>query len=215
MPAPIHADERLVYVPPLDDNISDPVPLQPASQTTIQSRRIPATSPDPVTARTTTHGGIDDTAGPMLLSTPEISVPSHPSTSKASTSLPDAITHCRTPSPSDAPDISSSPPVVDNTLPTDPLLSSDSPARPGSDHAPSSPESHSSMLAPALPGPPPPRSISAPDLGAAEGDGSALVSSREDKDALGPALAIRKNTSRSSQRQAHGRSSSAPFAWPV
>ncbi|KAH8981075.1 hypothetical protein EDB92DRAFT_1820361 [Lactarius akahatsu] len=139
----------------------------------------------------------------MPLSTPELSAPSHPSTFKASTSLPGAITHRRTPSPSDAPDISSSPPVVDNTLPTDPLLSSDSPSGPGSDHAPSSPESHSSMLAPALPGPPPPRSISAPDLGAAEGEGSALVSSREDKDALGPALAIRKHTSRSSLDAKH------------
>ncbi|KAI9443886.1 hypothetical protein H4582DRAFT_2125890 [Lactarius indigo] len=194
LPTSIYVDKRITYVPPLGDNITIP-----ASHTTIENPRIPATLPDPVAVHVTTQGTrADATVRLMLLSSPELSAPSHSSTSKASTSLSGAITHRRTPSPSDFPDISSSPLVVDNTLPADPSLSSNSAARPGSDHAASSTESHSSVLAPVPPGAPPPRPNSAPDLGAAaQAERSAYVGSREN-DAPGPTLAIHKNASRSS-----------------
>ncbi len=193
VPAPVHVDEHLIYVPPLDNNISVSVTLQPADQTTIESHRIPATSPDSVTSRET-QGGIDATARPMPFSTPELSASSRPS---ASTSPPSAVTvqhtaHRRT--PSDIPNIPSSPStaVFDNMLPTGPPLSPDSPVT-RSDHESSSPGSHSSILASAAPGPSPPRLISALDLGAAaEGEGSTHVGSRKETDALDPS-AIRKN----------------------
>ncbi|KAI9434785.1 hypothetical protein H4582DRAFT_2059908 [Lactarius indigo] len=193
LPTPIYVDKRITYVPPLGDNITIP-----ASHTTIENPAFPPL-PDPVAVHVTTQGTrADATARLMLLSFPELSAPSLSSTSKASTSLSGAITHCRTHSPSDFPDISSSPLVVDNTLPADLPLSSNSAARPGSDHAPSSPESHSSVLVPVPPGAPPPRPISEPGLGAAaQAERSAYVGSREN-DAPGPTLAIRKNASRSS-----------------
>ncbi|KAI9461973.1 hypothetical protein BJY52DRAFT_1222175 [Lactarius psammicola] len=134
----------------------------------------------------------------MAFPTPEHSASSRPPTSRASTSPPSAITvqhttHRRT--SSDIPNIPSSPPtaVLDNVPPTGLPLSSDSPVT-GSDHASSSPESHSSMLAPVAPGPSPPRLISALDLGVAtEGEGShAHAGLRKDNDPLDPS-AIRKN----------------------
>ncbi len=196
VPAPVHVD--LTHVPPLDNNTSVPVSLQPAYRSTVESRRTPATSPDSVTARAT-EGGVDATASSTPLPTPELSAASsHPSTLEASTSPPGAITVQRTAhrrTPSDVPDIPWSPPIAvfDNMLPTDPPLSSNS-AVTGSDRASSSPEPHTSMLAPTAPSPSPPRPIAALDLGAtAEGEGSTHASSREDKDALGPSSAIRKN----------------------
>ncbi|KAH9053029.1 hypothetical protein EDB87DRAFT_1691245 [Lactarius vividus] len=188
VPAPIQVAEGLAYVPPLD-NISVPVSLQPASQTIIETLRIPATSHDSVTTRATMQRGTDVTARSMPLSTPELSASSHPSTSKTSTTLPGAVTLHQNASPSDVPDNPSSPLGLNITLATDPPSSSDSAASPGSDH----------MLAPALPGPPPPRPISAPDLDApAEGEDSARVSSREDNDAFDLTSAIRNNTSQNS-----------------
>ncbi|KAH9061972.1 hypothetical protein EDB87DRAFT_1682636 [Lactarius vividus] len=163
----VHVGQDLTYTPPLDSNISDPVPLQPAYQPTVDSRRTPATSLDLLTPRATQDG--DDPATPF---TWKLSASSRASTS---TSLPSAITVLHTahrPSPSDVPDIPSSPTaVLDNMLHTG---------------------SHSLMLTPATYCSSP-QLIPAPVLGpATEGEGSTRVGSRKDKDALGPS-AIRKN----------------------
>ncbi len=64
----------------------------------------------------------------------------------------------------------------------------------GSDHASSSPESHSSPLAPAAPGPSRPQPSFAPDLGAAaKGESSAKAALHKERDALDPPSAIREN----------------------
>jgi len=192
--APFRVDENLTDVPPLDDdnNVSVLVSLQLVDQTTIESCRIPATSPNPVNTRATPES-IDTSAKTMHLSTPDPSA-STPPKSKVSTIPPDAVAvqhtvHCRT--PSDDPDIPSSPSptlVLDDNLSTGPPLSSDS----GSDHASSSPESHSLTLSPASPSTSP--STSAPDLGVvAEDGGNPRAGLCKDKDTLGPSSTMREN----------------------
>src|SRR6266702_4354189 len=194
--APFRVDENLTDVPPLDNNnISVLVSLQLVDQTTIKSCRIPATSPNPINTRAT-PGSIDTSAKTMHLSTPDPSASTPPPKSKATTTPPDAVAlqhtaHCCT--PSDDPDIPSSPSptlVLDDELSTGPPLSSDS----ESDHASSSPESHSLTLAPTSPSTSPPRSTSAPDLGAiAEDGGNPKAGLCKDKDTLDPSSTIREN----------------------
>ncbi|KAI9431316.1 hypothetical protein H4582DRAFT_2200538 [Lactarius indigo] len=63
-----------------------------------------------------------------------------------------------------------------------------------SPHGFSFPGSHSSLLAPAAPGPPRLRLVIAPDPGAAtEGEGSMEVALRKESNSLGPPLAIQEN----------------------
>ena len=86
--APLRADEGLTDAPPLDDNNS--LTVQPASENQAEDRRIPSSSPNPVTTRTI-HGTIDILPRSMGFFTPEFSASLPPSESKASTSPPDAI----------------------------------------------------------------------------------------------------------------------------
>jgi len=179
----LYVDESLTgtAVPPLDS-------FHPAHQTTLESLRIPVTSPDPATA-----GAIRD------IVTSGITTP-HP-TPETSTSVPPlssaaALQHNagrRTSSDVlDVPSLPSPTPVLDEMFPTGPRSSSDSPVT-GSDLASFSPESHSSMLAPAAPGPSP-QATSAPDLGAAaEGEGGTKAASHKERDALDPPSASRAN----------------------
>ena len=148
--------------------MSLPLSLQPVDQTNTESRCIPATSPDPVTARAT-RGRIDTPVRMTLLSSPESSASPPTPKSRASNSPPGAATvehttDSRTPfgdlgipsSPSSFPA-----PVLHNMLSTGTPLSSDSPVtRP--DHATSSPESHVPVLAPVAPFASTPPSTSAP-----------------------------------------------------
>ena len=182
VPILLHVDENLTDVPPLDDDIYVPGSFHPANQTAIENLRIPATSPDLVTA-SVIQGGIDTSTTTTPLSTLEPSASTLPPTSMASTSPPGAvavpyIADRRT--SSDVLDVLSLPSltlVLDNMLLTGPQSSLDSPVT-GPDHSSSSPESHSSLLAPAAPGPSRPRL--APDLGnAADGEGSAKAALRK------------------------------------
>jgi len=200
VPAPRRVDESLTDVPPLDNNIYVPGSFHAAYQTVIEHLRIPATSQDPVTARVI-QGGIGISTTMIPLSAPEPLASTHP-TSMASTSPPGAvavqhIADRRTSSDVlDVPSLPSPTPVLDNMLPTGPHSSLDSPVT-GSDHpSSSSPESHSSPLAPAVPSLPHPRLTSAPDLGAAaEGDGStkAAFRKRKEEDTLYSSSEIRNN----------------------
>ncbi len=87
VPAPLPVGESLTDVPPLDHNISVPVSTLSANQTTIESRRIPATPQDPVTVHVM-QGGIDTFARTVSISTPEPSASNPPPTS---TPPPDAV----------------------------------------------------------------------------------------------------------------------------
>ena len=80
--APFPVDEIIATAPPLDDSLSLPV------QTTPESRRVPSTSSNIlVTTRTLAiHGSIDASPKTVHLLTPEPSVSTPPSISKASTS---------------------------------------------------------------------------------------------------------------------------------
>jgi len=183
IPAPLHVTTSLTDAPPLDNS----------NQTTIESPRIPATSPD--TATVGAIRGIVCSGITMPHPTPETSTSASP---LSSTSPPAAISlqhNADLLTPSGVPNLpfsASSSPVLDNIPPTGPPLSSHSPMT-RSDLSPSFPESHRSIkvtTAPsASPGP-----TSAPDPGAAaEGDGSPKPGLRKEKDALGPPLVNRAN----------------------
>jgi len=180
MPAQLRVDENLVEVAPLDNQISVSVSFHPANQTTIESFRIPPIPPDPGTAGATQD--IEPSAGSMPLTTPENSPSACPVPSTSVVALQhnaDLLTS------SDAPNFPSLTPfdrVLDTILPTDPPLSLDSPMT-RSNHSPSFPESHRSIIAANARGAPP-RPISAPVLGAAtEDQGSPKDALRRDNDA--------------------------------
>ncbi|KAI9443689.1 hypothetical protein BJY52DRAFT_1317099 [Lactarius psammicola] len=143
------------------------------------------------------QGGIDTftRTTPILLSTPEPSAASTPPPiSMTSTSPPGAaavqhIADRRT--FSDVLDVPSSPtPVLDNMPPT---------------------ESHSSMLATAPLGPSP-HVTSAPDLGAAVGEGSTKAASQKGRDAPDPPSASRANIMAASDLSPHLPSSASDVA---
>ncbi len=183
VPVPLHVVESPTDVPPLDS-------FRPPHQTTIESLRIPDTSPDTATA-----GAIRDivTLGiTMPHPTPETSI-SFPSLS--STSPPAAVAlqiNLDLLTPSDPPNLPSSNPVLDNIPPGSPLSSR--PPMTRSDLSPSFPESDRSTIvttAPcAFPGPTPP-----PDFGAAaEDDGIPRPDLRKENDPPSVNRAIQANT---------------------
>jgi len=126
--APLHVDESLMDVPPLDKDIGS---FHPAHHATIENLRISATSPDPVTARVI-QGAIDTSATTIPIFTPKPSA-STPPTSVSVTSPPGvvAVQHIadrRTSSDVlDVPSLPSPTPVLDDMLPTGPRSSLDSP----------------------------------------------------------------------------------------
>ena len=186
---PLRVDESLTDAQPRNDDLSSSVPLQPIDQTATESPRAPTNSPNPVTTRAT-HGSIDT----MQLSTPEPPASTPPPKSRAPDSPPDAI-DVEHSADSCAPslDVQSSPSPT-RILPTGPPLTLYSPAT-GTDHASSSPESHSPMVAPGDPCPSPSWLFCGPDLGAAsEVEGSVKPALREEKDALYPYLMIREGS---------------------
>ena len=166
--APLRVDECLTDVPPLDNNISVPVSLQPGH---------------PVTTRAT-HGSNDTSAGTMRLPISDPLASSSPPKSKASASPPDSVAVPQSAdrrTPSGGPDVPSSPsptPVLDDPLPPNPPLSSHSPVT-GSKHS-SLPES---IIVPTV-GPSRPRLSSVPDL----------VVLHKERDPHEPPSAICKNT---------------------
>ena len=180
--APSGADESFPDAPLLNNDISLPV------QTTPASCRIPFTSPDPVTTLVI-HRSVDAPSRPMQLSTPEPSA-SPPSKSTSSNSLADsddvAVEHIAvTYTASDDLNVrlsASLTPVLDDILPKGRSLPSDS-AMNGSDHAFSSPDSHSTVLAPTSRDPSCLWQSSAPALGAAaEGEDAAKAALRANKE---------------------------------
>ena len=171
--APLRVHESLTDAPLLDNNIYVSVP------TATEIRHIPSTSPNLVTTGAI-HGSINTFSRPMHLSIPEPSASTTPSTSKISTSPPDAIAVERTAASHTVSDDVGGPsspspsPVLANMLPPGLLLPSDSVVT-GSDHDSFFPESHSPVLAPIARGPSFSRLSSAPDLGAAaEGEDSVV-----------------------------------------
>ena len=157
---------------------SYPHALHPVDQTTTESRRILATSPDPVTTRGT-HGSADT-------STPEPSTSTPPLKSTASTSPIDAFAVQHTPiGRSPSLDVLPSPSAQAHF--TGPPLTSDS-AVTRFTHV-SSPESYTS---PGASGPFRPSLIPAPDPGvAAEGGGSVKPTLRKEQTAPHPASTTR------------------------
>ena len=132
---PLHVDGSLTDAltdapPPLEHKISLPVSSQPVDKTTTESRRLPATSPNPVITRAT-HGNIETSPRLTYLTTLEPSASHTPPMPKASTCPPDAIAVEHTavnPTPSDGLGIPSPPsptPVLDDMCPTGPPLSTD------------------------------------------------------------------------------------------
>ncbi|KAH9071388.1 hypothetical protein EDB83DRAFT_2363184 [Lactarius deliciosus] len=166
MPHPLHVIESL-DLPPLDDDTHIPRSIHSAHRTAIDNPRIPATSPNLVTAQAI-QGGVDTTTT-MPSSTPE----TFPPTPNATGTVHIRYTAERRTS-SNRPDFSSSPsptPILDDMLQI---------------------ESHSSIPAPATPGTSRQWLSSAPDLGvAAEGDGSAEVTLHKETN---PPSVIRENT---------------------
>jgi hypothetical protein len=160
----------------------------------------------------TTQGSIDTSTRMMAHSIPDPSASDPPPKLKDSTSPPDAVTVPRTAdrrTPSDDPNVPSSPPVatvLDYTsmLPTGPPFSSDSPVN-ESDHVYSSPESHSSMQTPAASGPSRSRLSTVPSdpAVAAEGDDSAKAVSRKEMDALQPSSVIHEDIIATPDRPPH------------
>ena len=191
----LRVDESFTNVRPPDNNISVSVFLQPPDQTSTEARRIPATSPDPIDTRAIR--GIDASARTLHLFIREPTA-STPLKAKATTSTPDSVALEHTPvnrTPSlDVPSSSSPIPVPDDILPTGPPLPSDSSVT-GSDYALSSPESHSSMLAPGTPGSSRPWLSSAPGMGVVTegGDSRTKTALRKDQAALRPSSPIRGN----------------------
>jgi hypothetical protein len=180
--APVHALYRVdgsIDAPPPDEIIS----LSSQTVLELESCRIHSFSPNSVTT-CMMHGGIDTSPRMMSLSTPE------PSTSprQALISPPDfiVIEHNatgHTASPTPVPD--------DIVLPTGALSPSDS-AVAGSDHAFSSPESHSSMLVPASRRPSCSGPSSASDINAAAERDDAKAAVRIEEDTVpSPPSAIR------------------------
>ncbi|KAI9453480.1 hypothetical protein BJY52DRAFT_1418277 [Lactarius psammicola] len=183
--------------PPPNNDVCVPASFHHAHQTPIENLHVPTTPPDPVAARVM-HSGVvtSTTTVPISTLNPLASTP--PPTSMVSTSPPDAVADLQTVdcrAPSDDPDVPSLPPtspVLDNMLPIGLQSFLDSPVT-GSDHA-SLPDSHSSLLDPAAPGPSHPRLSSAPDMGtAAGGEGTAKAALHKERDALDTPSAVREN----------------------
>ncbi|KAI9450677.1 hypothetical protein BJY52DRAFT_1301514 [Lactarius psammicola] len=193
MPTPRRVNENFTDVPLLDHDIYALGSFHPVHRMAIENLRIPA-SQDPVTARVI-QGDIDTPTTTIPLSIPEPSTATTPS-SIAFTPPPGAVAvrhimDYRTSSDVLAvPSLPSPTPVPDNMLPTGPSSFLDSPVT-GTDRA-SSPESHSSLLAPAASGPSRARVSFAPDLSAAaERESSTDAALHKERDAL---MVIRENT---------------------
>ncbi|KAH8991003.1 hypothetical protein EDB92DRAFT_1816512 [Lactarius akahatsu] len=152
--ASVRVEGNFTDVPPLDNNISVLVSLR-VDKSTTESRRVPSTSPHPVTIRAT-HGSIDTCVKTTRLSALDPSASNLSPRSKALTSPPGAVAvprnaHRRT--PSDDLNIPSSPsptPVLDDKPLTEP---------------------HSTVLAPASSFASLSRPTSVPDLGVVTEDG--------------------------------------------
>ncbi|KAI9447281.1 hypothetical protein BJY52DRAFT_360270 [Lactarius psammicola] len=141
VPTPLRVVESLTDVP-LPDN------FHPAHQTTIESLRIPVTSPDPAITgaiRDIVTSGITTPDPPLETSTSALPLSSTPpAVAVALHYNPDLLT------PSDLPNLPSSASsnlVLDNILPTGSSLSSRLPIT-RSDLSPSFPNSHSSTIVP-------------------------------------------------------------------
>jgi hypothetical protein len=182
--ASIHVDDTLTTAPLLDRNVSLPVSLQRAHQTTPEIDCISSTSLNPITTLAT-HGRIDTFPGTLRLSPP---ARTYSPTSKALTSSPDsdAIDTVVSYAGLDVVDVLSAPPApVLDDIHTGLMLSSDSHVT-GPDHD-SSPETHSSMIAPTARGPSRPRLSSHHDLAVpAENEGRTKAILREEMETLQP-----------------------------
>ena len=182
---PLRVEESLTEFPPWNNNISVSVSPQPIDQ--IGSRRTPPITPTPVTTRA--HRNIF-----TLLSTPKPSASTPLLKSQALVSPADAVdvehsAYSRAPL-LDVP----SPPSSTQVLPTGPSLTLDSTVT-GTDHASSSLESHSPMVAPGAPGPSRPLHSSAPDLDVvAEGEGCVKPALRKVNDAPYPFVETREDS---------------------
>ena len=109
---PLSVDDILTDAPPLENNISGPVLLQPVHQPITESRRISATSSNPAITHAT-HGITDTSPSLTCQSTPELST-STPPKPKASNFPPGAIAAEHTTiklTPSGGLDVASSPDV--------------------------------------------------------------------------------------------------------
>ncbi|KAI9450680.1 hypothetical protein BJY52DRAFT_1301550, partial [Lactarius psammicola] len=193
MPTPRLVNESFTDVPLRNHDIYAPGSFHPVHRTAIENLRIPA-SQDPVTARVI-QGDTDTPTTTIPLSIPEPSAATPP-TSIALTPPPSAVAvrhimDYRTSSDVLAvPSLPSPTPVPDNMLPTGPSSFFDPPVT-GTDHT-YSPESHSSLLAPAASGPSRARVSFAPDLSAAaEREGTTDAALHKERDAL---TAIQENT---------------------
>ncbi|KAH8991002.1 hypothetical protein EDB92DRAFT_705800 [Lactarius akahatsu] len=163
VPAPLHAVESLADLPPLDN-------FDLAHQTTIESPRIPFTSPGPSAAR-----AIPDIVN-FVITTPHPTLETSTSAPPFSSTSPPATVALQLLTPSDTPSLpSSSNPVLENTGPP---LSSYSPVI-RSDLSRSWKKSRRrSIVVPTAPG--------TSDMSAVtEDDGSPKPDLRKDRDALG------------------------------
>ncbi|KAI9450987.1 hypothetical protein BJY52DRAFT_1191305 [Lactarius psammicola] len=172
--APLRVDENLTGVtPPGNDDTFVPDLLHAARQITVESHRIPAISPEPPTAGPKLRV-IDRSASTTPRSTPALQ---HAADFRISF---------------DAPDVPSSPSptaTLDAMTPMGTLSSSEPPATRSDDRAQSRSESHSllSATAPLVTASPAPSSQQepAPHLSAtAEGEGSAVVALRRNREIL-------------------------------
>ena len=190
---PLRVDEGITEMPPLDNSVSPPL-------TTPASRRVPSTSPKPVTTLVIRED-IDALPRTMEVSTPKSSASAPPSKLKLSNPSPDvvavehtAVSHTAS-GDTNAPSSASPAPVLDYILPTGLLLPSDS-AVTVSDRAFPSPESDSSNLVPTARGPSQSRLSSAPDRDAIaeEEDGAkAVLRNEREDDVPHPFLAIHED----------------------
>ena len=198
IPAPHYVDESLKYVVPLDNDIYVPGSFHPAHRTAIENLPILAPSPDPVTTCVIQEAiDISNIANP--LSTLEPSASPSPPTLMASPFSPGAVAVRHVADRRTSLDVQGGPSlpsptlVLDNMFPMGPHSSLESPMI-RSDHTPSPPESHSSLPAPAAPGPSRPLLSSAPDLGTvAEGEDSAKAALHKERGEPGPPLEFRDN----------------------
>ncbi|KAH9051704.1 hypothetical protein EDB87DRAFT_1693802 [Lactarius vividus] len=192
IPAPRHVGEGLTDVPPLDDDLNASRPFHSAHQTATDDLRIPASSRDPVTA-CVAQGSIGttiplSTPKPSAFTPPTSMVLASPPGAAAVQHIADRRTSLDVP---DIPSLPSSTPVLDDMRPTG-LQSPLHTLVTKSNHV-SSPESHSSLPAPATPSLS--RQLSsALYLGTStEGEGSAKGALHKERDALGSPPMIREN----------------------
>ncbi|KAI9438449.1 hypothetical protein BJY52DRAFT_1323671 [Lactarius psammicola] len=193
MPTPRRVNENFTDVPLLDHDIYAPGSFHPVHRTAIENLSIPA-SQDPVTARVI-QGDTDTPTTTIPLSIPEPSAATPP-TSISFTSPPGAVAvqhiidYRTSPDVLAIPSLPSPTPVPDNMLPTGPSSFLDPPVT-ETDRT-SSPESHSSLLAPAAPGSSRAWLSFVPDLSAAaEREGTTDAALHKERDAL---MVIRENT---------------------